>query len=208
LIPLDSPGLTVRPIATIEGWHNVNEVFLQDVRVPVGNRVGAEGQGWDYGKFILGRERLGAANTANIRRFMQRTRDLVLRELDHPADRSRRDVLLMRLLRIEAEIAATRALGLQAVDKVMSRNSLGVTPSILKLVSSRLYQEISEIALEVLGPTHAAHFAPTEDQDDDPRFGDTIWLQNFLFMRVRTIYGGSNEVQKNVMARTLFPDIR
>lgn len=208
LIPLDSPGLEIQPIATIDGWHHVNEVFLRDVRVPAGNLVGAEGQGWSYGKFLLGRERLGAANTAPIRRLLERTRGLVRRELAASEFAGRRQALLARLISIESEIAGVREMSLRAVDDVMAGKPLGTAASVLKVASSRLFQEISEVALEVLGPAHAARFARHDDDDDREGFDEVIWLQNYLFMRVRTIYGGSNEVQKNVIAADLFPGIR
>jgi alkylation response protein AidB-like acyl-CoA dehydrogenase len=204
LIPLRSKGLVVRPIRTIDGWHHVNEVFLNDVEVPIRNRVGDEGSGWSYGKFLLQRERLSSANTSPLAQFMERTRRLIAVELTGEGNRRRRETLEMRLLRIEAEIAGQRELGLRAIDDVMNRRPLGLTTSVLKLASSRIFQQISEISLEVVGPRLTSRFPVSEGAEASDEIHGITWLQNYLFLRSRTIVGGTNEVQKNVVARELF----
>jgi len=201
LIPLDSPGITIRPIRTIDNWHHVNEVFLDEVRVPVANRVGEEGQGWGYGKFLLNHERLAGANVAPLIRQLQRTRALVAEEFVDSVDAARRAELERRLLLVEAEIAGVRALGHEAVEATVRRQPLGNTASIIKLVSASLMQRLDEIALDATGRRLAGRFRPI---DDNAAPDGMEWLQNYLYGRVRTIYGGSDEVQKNVLARTLF----
>jgi alkylation response protein AidB-like acyl-CoA dehydrogenase len=203
LIPVRSKGLTVRPIRTIDGWHHVNEVFLDNVEVPQENRVGEEGSGWSYGKFLLQHERLNSANTSPLFQLVLRTRELVARELAGTEHRRRREALEMRLLRVEAELSGQRELGLRAIDDVMNRRPLGLTTSILKLTSSRIYQQLSEIAVEVVGPEVTSRFPISEAASENDVEG-ILWLQNYLYLRARTIVAGTSEVQKNVLARELF----
>lgn len=202
LIPLDSPGITIRPIATIDGWHHVNEVFLDGVRVPVANRIGAEGQGWSTGKFLLDRERLAGANVAPMLRELARTRRLVAEELPGDGQRTRREALDARLLACEAELRSARALGQEAVAAAMAGRPLGLLPSVMKLATSHALQRVSEVALDATGGRLGARFravAPGTEEEPGP-----TWVRNYLYGRVRTIYGGSSEVQRNLIARQLF----
>jgi alkylation response protein AidB-like acyl-CoA dehydrogenase len=204
LIPLRSPGITVRPVPTIDGWHHVNEVFLDDVRVPAANRIGEEGKGWTYGKFLLDRERLGGANVAPAFRFLDRARALVAAELQGPQHRLKREMLEMRLLQIEAELRGARELGLAAIDDVMNGRPLGIAPSVLKLSTSEAMQRTSQVALDAVGQRLATRFRPVDASGPNAEVGEIEWLQNYLYLRAKTIFGGSSEVQKNVIARQLF----
>jgi alkylation response protein AidB-like acyl-CoA dehydrogenase len=204
LIPLDSPGITIRPIATIDGWHHVNEVFLDNVRVPVANRVGEEGQGWTYGKFLLDRERLGGANVAPMLKTVERTRALLAAELAHDADRTKREMLDQRLLAAEAELLGARALGQEAIEAVMEGRPLGLLPSVLKLSTSHAAQRVSDVALDAVGAQLASRFRRVDGSGPNADAPGVEWVQNYLYGRVRTIYGGSSEVQKNVIAKQLF----
>lgn len=202
LIPLSSPGITIRPIRTIDGWHHVNEVFLDAVRVPGENRIGEENKGWTYGKFLLERERLGGANMAPAFKALERTRALVLSELAAPQERMKRDLLLHRLLSLEAELLGARQMGQAAIDDVMNNRPLGLTSSLLKLGTSALMQQISEVALDAVGERLASRFRRADTAN--ATVPDIEWVQNYMYQRARTVYGGSSEVQKNVIARQLF----
>ncbi|HWT08028.1 MAG TPA: acyl-CoA dehydrogenase family protein [Roseomonas sp.] len=204
LIPLDSPGISIRPIRTIDGWHHVNEVFLDTVRVPVANRVGEEGQGWTYGKFLLERERLGGANVAPALRNLERTRALLAQELAAPRHGLKRSTLEERLLMAEAELRGAQALGQEAIAAVMEGRSLGLLPSVLKLATSVTSQHVAEIALDAVGERLAPRFRPTDAAGPNAEAPGIEWVQNYMYGRVRTIYGGSSEVQKNVIAKQLF----
>lgn len=204
LIPLDSPGISIRPIRTIDGWHHVNEVFLDNVRVPVANRVGEEGQGWTYGKFLLERERLGGANVAPALRNLERTRALLAQELAAPRHGLKRSTLEERLLMAEAELRGAQALGQEAIAAVMEGRSLGLLPSVLKLATSVTSQHVGEIALDAVGERLAPRFRPTDAAGPNAEAPGIEWVQNYMYGRVRTIYGGSSEVQKNVIAKQLF----
>lgn len=204
LIKLDSPGISIRPIRTIDGWHHVNEVFLDNVRVPVANRVGEEGQGWTYGKFLLERERLGGANVAPMLKNLERTRALLAQELAAPRHALKRSTLEERLLMAEAELRGAQALGQEAIAATMEGRSLGLLPSVLKLSTSVTSQHVAEIALDAVGERLAPRFRPTDAAGANAEAPGIEWVQNYMYGRVRTIYGGSSEVQKNVIAKQLF----
>jgi alkylation response protein AidB-like acyl-CoA dehydrogenase len=204
LIPLDSPGITIRPIRTIDGWHHVNEVFLDQVRVPVANRIGEEGQGWTYGKFLLDRERLGNANIAPHRKALERVRELVNRELGGEARAAERELLQHRLLRAEAELLGASELGRESVEAAIGGRSLGLMPSVIKLGTSVTMQTISQVALDAVGERLTPRFARLDGEGPNAEAPGIEWVQNYMYARVRTIYGGSSEVQKNVIAKQLF----
>ena len=204
IIPLKARGITVRPIRTIDGWLHVNEVFLDNVEVPLSDCIGDVGSGWKYGKFLLARERLNSANTAPLFQYLSRTRHLIAEKLAQPKHRARRAALELRLLNVEAELRGIRELGLEAIEAVMSKTPITTQPSVLKVTSSRLYQTITEIGAEVVGPEFAARMPLQEGSAFDEHEQATLWIQNYFYSRVRTIYGGSDEVQKNMVARELF----
>ena len=204
IIPIKSRGIAVRPIRTIDGWLHVNEVFLDNVEVPLSDCIGDVGSGWKYGKFLLARERLNSANTAPLFQYLSRTRHLIAEKLVQPKHQARRAALELRLLNVEAELRGIRELGLEAIEAVMSKTPITTQPSVLKLTSSRLYQTITEIGAEVVGPEFAARMPLQEGSAFDENEQATLWIQNYFYSRVRTIYGGSDEVQKNMVARELF----
>jgi alkylation response protein AidB-like acyl-CoA dehydrogenase len=204
LIPMDSPGILVRPIRTIDGMHNVNEVFFDNVRVPVANRIGEEGKAWAYGKFLLSHERLGGANVAPLLRLLARTRRMVAEEFRDDPDHPQKAELERRILRAEAEIQGVRALGRRAIEDIVRKRPLGSVSSVIKLLSSNLMQTLDEIGLDATGRRLASRFRTVGDDRANADEAGVEWLRNFLHGRARTIYGGSSEVQKNVLARTLF----
>jgi len=204
LIPLNSPGITIRPIRTIDGWHHVNEVFLDNVRVPVANRIGEEGQGWTYGKFLLERERLGGANIAPHRMALERVREMVGKELAGEGRRAERDLLNHRLLLAEAELLGASELGRESIEAAIDGKSLGMLPAVIKLSTSVTMQTISQIALDAVGERLAPRFRRIDGEGSNAEAPGIEWVQNYMYARVRTIYGGSSEVQKNVIAKQLF----
>ena len=205
LLPMDTPGVTVRPIHTIDNWHHVNEVFFSDVRVPVANRVGEEGRAWDYGKYLLQHERLGAGSAiGQLGRSLERMRELIAAELPAPEDAVRRRSLEERLLVEEAELMALRELGRSSVAALMEGRPLGNAPSVLKLASSEMVQRISEIGLDAAGRRLAARFVPVDGAGPNAANEGVETIHNYLYLRSRTIVAGTTEVQKNLIARALF----
>lgn len=205
LLPMDSPGITVRPIPTIDGWHHVNEVFFSDVRVPVVNRVGEEGRAWDYGKYLLQHERLGAASAiGQLTRSLERMRFLVATELAGAADAVHRRALEERLLAEEAELMALRELGRASTIALIEGRPLGDAPSVLKVASTEMTQRISAIGLDAVGRRLAGRFVPVDGTGLNATDDGADVIHNYLYLRSRTVVAGTTEVQKNLIARSLF----
>lgn len=203
LIPLNSPGVTIRPIPTIDGWHHVNEVFLEDVRVPVGNRIGEEGRAWTYAKYLLDRERVGASAIPQLKQLLKSARAAVATQLAGSNEQRARHALQERLLHAEAELDGARELAVKAIDDALHGRPLGSRPSALKLKCSLLSQEIVAIGMDAVGADTASRFLGVKGEADDER-RDANWLHNYLFFRSKTIAGGTSEVLLNVIARDLF----
>lgn len=201
LIPVKSKGITVRPIRTLDGFHHVNEVFLDDVEVPVENRLGDEGDGWTVAKYLLGHERLSSANTAGLFKAFAALKALVESELSAPSQRRRREAALARMAVIEARMIGLREQGRQAVADTMEGRPLGIAPSVMKLIASELVQEIDEMILGIVGPEVIAQFYP--DGETAGYDAKVLAIRNYLLHRANTIYGGSSEVQRDMIAREL-----
>ena len=192
LIDMTSPGLTVRPIKLIDGGVEVNEVFFEDVRVPVANLVGEENKGWTYAKFLLGNERVGVAPVGSTKSMLGRAKALVADRLDDP-------YLSARIAELETELLALELTALRVVA-----NSADGKPhpasSVLKLRGTQLQQAVTELFVDLAGPGGIASGA-----DDDSLV--PAWAQvatpRYLNFRKASIYGGSNEVQRQIIAGTI-----
>jgi alkylation response protein AidB-like acyl-CoA dehydrogenase len=206
LIPLSSLGIRVQPIRTIDAWHHVNEVFLDEVRVPVENRLGEENQGWRCAKFLLDRERLAPAIVLRLARLL----DQVSLQVQAVSERERAPGLVSafaeRLAVAEAEVRAARELLRSAIDDEMRGELRAAKSSALKLHCSELAQRIIGIAFDALGARRAARFVPLDADgvEQVAEDAESNMIHNYLFYRSRTIAGGTSEVQKNVIARELF----
>ena len=199
LIDMDTPGISVRPIPTIDGWHHVNETFLDNVRVPANRLLGEEGQGWACAKYLLERERLPPASVAQLIRQWRRVARLLT---DHSQAQPQRDFssLEHRMAVLAAQIKGAREMLTVAIDAMMRGEPLGAQPSALKQACSTIIQSLTQIALLITGPAGAQQFI----QADETPLPDGLWAQNYLFSRSKTIAGGTTEVQLNVIARSLF----
>lgn len=206
LVPMNTPGIEVRPIPTIDHWHHVNEVFLNDVRVPCENLVGAEGEGWKCAKFLLDRERLSPATVPRLARLAEQVEELLMerRGADPAAGASPSfHALLERLYMAQAGVKGAREMLLSAIQEEMLGTLAASKSSALKLFCSELSQQIIGIALDIAGPAYTARLVAStgaEQGIDLPR----ELVHTYLFYRSRTIAGGTSEVQKNVIARDLF----
>lgn len=201
LIDMNTPGIEVRPIRTIDGMHHLNEVFFTDVRVPVENLVGNENDGWTYAKFLLGNERAGIAGVtrtsgdiARLREWAASTEHFVDPPINDPRIAQRLDDLEQRL----AKLAALEARALESPSQSMEAMRL-VAP--LKLLGTELSQDVSELALDIAGP--AALPRPAENRVHPYGQEGEHAMSVFLFGRAQSIYGGTNEVQKNILAKMM-----
>ena len=206
LVPLDTPGIEVRAIHTIDQWHHVNEVFLNDVRVPVKNLVGVEGEGWKCAKFLLDRERLSPATVPRLARQLEQVAELLAQKMQaHPGLPSIH-ALQERLFLAQASTRGARQMLLSAIQEEMQGTLASSKSSALKLHTSELSQQIVGIAFDIAGPEYAARLVPEVEAPDgsDDLDIERQLTHTYLFYRSRTIAGGTSEVQKNVIARDLF----
>lgn len=193
LIDLDTPGITMRPIKLIDGGVEVNEVFFEDVRVPADQLVGEENQGWTYAKFLLGNERTGIAGVG-------RTKVRLAEVKRHARERGLLDDPLFsaRLAEIENELLALELTQMRVVSGSADGKPNPVS-SVLKLRGSQLSQAATELPVDVAGVDAIPNRAGDIESPD--------WAQRaapvYLNYRKTSIYGGSNEVQRNIIASTI-----
>jgi alkylation response protein AidB-like acyl-CoA dehydrogenase len=199
LIDMSSPGVTVRPIELIDGGHEVNEVWFEDVRVPVGNLVGEENKGWDYAKFLLGNERVGVAPVGSTKRTLSQAKEYA--RTAGPGGTSLLDdpLVAAQIADLENELLALELTALRVVA-----NSADGKPhpasSVLKLRGTELQQAVTELFVDLAGPLALASGAG--DGSDVPDWA-RVTTPNYLNFRKASIYGGSNEVQRQIIAGTI-----
>jgi alkylation response protein AidB-like acyl-CoA dehydrogenase len=199
VFPMDSPGVTLRPIELVDGSFEVNEVFFSDVRVPAENLVGEENHGWDYAKFLLGNERVGIARIGSTKRMLARAKEHARGVtagggslLDDPRTAA-------RIAELENELIALELTAL----RVVAHSSDGrphPTSSVLKLRGSELQQAATELVLDIAGPLGVAAFAG--DGSDVPGWARSAGPEYLNYRKV-SIYGGSNEVQRSIIAGSI-----
>jgi alkylation response protein AidB-like acyl-CoA dehydrogenase len=205
LIDMRSPGVTVRPIRTLDGGHDVNEVWLDNVRVPVGNLVGEENAGWTYAKYLLGHERTGIAGLGHCRRELDAIQALLAGSADDGAlldeDPRWRD----RVSRLEIDILALEMLLLRVA--AASDGTPGPETSMLKIRGSEIQQDLAMLRMELAGPDAWPYDPSWLEADTDADVpgpdGAARTSAAYVDMRKTSIYGGTTEVQKNIIARML-----
>ena len=200
LIDMTSPGVTVRPIELIDGGREVNEVWFEDVRVPVENLVGEENAGWGYAKFLLGNERVGVAPVGATKRVLAQAKDFARSvTTDDGATLLEDPLTAARFAELENELLA---LDLTAARVVATSADGKPHPasSVLKLKGTELQQAVSELVVDLAGPASLASGADSGSEVAD-------WARRatpvYLNLRKASIYGGSNEVQRQIIAKTI-----
>ncbi|GAC1553255.1 MAG: pimeloyl-CoA dehydrogenase large subunit [Beijerinckiaceae bacterium] len=210
LVDMKMPGITVRPIVTIDGGAEVNEVFFDDVRVPVENRVGEENKGWDYAKFLLGNERVGIARVGVSKERLRRIRELASSQMDHGRPLIELPRFREKLAAVEIELKALEMTQLRVVAAEAKRAKGKPDPasSILKIKGSEIQQATTELLMEVVGPYALPYRQEHEEEEGwneppvGPDWASTIAPTYFNTRKV-SIYGGSNEIQKNIIAKAI-----
>ena len=197
LIDMDSPGLTVTPILGLAGEHEFNQVFFDDVRVPIANRVGAEHDGWATAKRLMQLARSNNTPAALVRRALRRTM-IALAGVDGDDGAS----LRRRLAGLEIELEAFEQLELAALPSGRPTAGDQTTSSMLKLVGSELHQKVAELAVEIAGPQAAAGLAAV-GVDGEALDAGARAMAKHLAVRAATVYSGSSETQRNVIARQI-----
>jgi alkylation response protein AidB-like acyl-CoA dehydrogenase len=203
LIDMKSPGVTVRPIITIDGSHEVNDVFLENVRVPVENLVGKENEGWTYAKFLLGNERTSMASIGRSTRYLNRLKQIVKAEFQE-SDLAYFE-FIKEIARIELDVLALEATELRIIAQMARGIDPGAAASLFKIRGTEIFQNITELTHRAIGnyglairehPVSANRFMP------GPEYGHTA-SEHYLNARKLSIYGGSNEIQRNIIAKAV-----
>ena len=208
MIDMKTPGITVRPIQTIDGGSEVNEVFFDDVKVPAENLIGQENKGWDYAKFLLGNERTGIARVGASKARIRRLKELAGLEQAGGKPLMADERFRAKITAVEVELKALEMTELRVVAARTKSNKPDPASSILKIKGSEIQQSITELLLEVVGPYALPYQTPHDESErwNEPPIGPD-WAgplaPQYFNTRKTTIYGGSNEIQKNIIAKAI-----
>jgi alkylation response protein AidB-like acyl-CoA dehydrogenase len=206
LIDMNSPGVTVKEIRTMDGYRHVNEVWLEDVRVPVANLIGEEGGGWTYAKYLLKNERTAGACVGMAWHALHRLRELAQQAApdgSRPIDSA---LLNNRIGMLELRYLALEKTAYRAVGAMMDGTENGGEASLIKLRGTELYQDIAESLVDLLGAAgiafdpaalHSAGLPPLGPDDA----GGII--KDHFYNRAATVFGGSSEIQRNIIAKAV-----
>jgi len=207
LIDMDNPSVTVSPIITIDGNHEVNEVHFDNVRVPIENRIGEEGKGWTYAKLLLTHERTNIAKVAISKSRLKTLKSLADKTCDHGDSLLDNSAFSQKVAEIEIELLATEYTELRALSSISTGEAPGPESSILKMKGTQVGQLIDELFVELAGyygmPFIKKQFmsgftgktvGPNASVNSMPRYFNT---------RKSSIYAGSNEIQKNIICKTV-----
>ena len=199
LIDMKTPGISVRPTRLLDGSYEVNEIWFDNVRVPVANRVGDENAGWTYAKYLLGHERTNIAGIGASQRELRR-----LKQMAAGIERDGRPLLedavfATRIVEVELELKALEITNLRVIFAEAQNHAPGPEASILKIRGTEIMQRITELQVEALGARALIAESPGRDLGEDvPRA-----VEAYLNQRKLTIFGGSNEIQRNIIAQMI-----
>ncbi len=197
LVDMKTPGVTVRPIITLDGAHEVNEVWLEDVKVPMANLIGEENKGWTYAKFLLGHERTNIAGIGIAKRELARLKRIAEAEgrLDDP-------LFAARVAQVEIDLMALEITNLRVLageTRAERENKApGPEASILKIKGTEIQQAISELMMQAVG----AYALPFKQSDVGPDYATNLGA-GYCNLRKLSIFGGSNEIQKNIISQMI-----
>jgi len=204
LIDMKTPGITVRPIITMDGSHEVNEVFLEEVKVPAENLIGEENKGWTYAKFLLGNERSGIAGVARSKKAIERLKKLANAELVDGTPLMKTDEFSRKVAEVEIDLSALEVTELRTLAAESRGRGPGPEASILKIKGTEIQQRITELAVEAVGNyalVEAPRLEVTGNEFVPGPEGSQGLAQDYFNMRKTSIYGGSNEIQHNIIAK-------
>jgi pimeloyl-CoA dehydrogenase large subunit len=210
LIDMKTPGITVRPIQTIDGGREVNEVFFDEVKVPVENLVGQEHRGWDCAKFLLGNERTGIARVGYSKQRVQRIKELAAKVMAGDKPLIDDEHFREKVAAVEVDLKALEMTQMRVLAEDSKRKDKLPNPmsSILKIRGSEIQQATTALLMEVAGPLALPYQMESEDAahgSNEP--DDTDWAApaapSYFNYRKTSIYGGSNEIQRNILAKAV-----
>tara|TARA_Y100000992_G_scaffold144238_1_gene95782 strand:- start:538 stop:1719 length:1182 start_codon:yes stop_codon:yes gene_type:complete len=201
LIDMSSPGITVKPIITIDGRHSLNEVLFENVSVPVENLIGEQDKGWTYAKALLAHERTNMAEVADSKRMLTELKDKASKSIGGGRCLADDQVFQKQVSDVELDLMALEYTELRALASIAEKGMPGPESSLLKIKGTEISQQLHELHLKVAAH-HGGAIALTEEQYDEIKVGSDA-RNRYLYGRAATIYGGSNEVQRNVIAKAV-----
>ena len=205
LVDMKTPGITVRPIQTIDGGHEVNEVFFDDVRAPLDALVGQENKGWDYAKFLLANERNGIARVGISKARLDRVRELAKIPVYGSGPKIDDPFFRAKLAAVEVELKALEMTQMRVISNRRNDGKPDPASSVLKIKGSEIQQATTELLMEVVGP-YALPYEDPDDRGNEPPVGfdwaAPIAPAYFNYRKV-SIYGGSNEIQRGIIAKAI-----
>ncbi len=205
LFDMRSPGVTVRPIQLIDGGHEVNEVFFDNVRVPADQLVGEENKGWSYAKYLLGQERTSIARVGFTRTQVARIKTIAKRTHRKSGTMWDDPVFRRRVTELEVELKALEMTQLRVVTAEGKHKSNVPNPitSVLKIKGSDLQQTATELLLELLGPAALASKHAGTSAHQNLQFDEQAIVGTYFNWRKVSIFGGSNEIQRNIISKAI-----
>tara|TARA_B110000211_G_scaffold206338_1_gene241268 strand:+ start:1909 stop:3102 length:1194 start_codon:yes stop_codon:yes gene_type:complete len=205
LIDMKTPGVTVKPIVTIDGKHSLNEVHFENVLVPTDNLIGEQDKGWTYAKALLAHERTGMAEVADSKRMLRTLKQRATEEVNGGEAMINDPVFQLRLSDIEMELMALEYTELRVFASMAGGGMPGPESSLLKIKGTEISQAIHELQLQLAGSYGGALQAIQGDLSSDELGHDYAHEARgkYMYGRAATIYGGSNEVQRNVIAKAV-----
>jgi len=198
LIDMKTPGITVRPLKLMDGGHEVNEVFFDEVRVPAENLVFEEGKGWTVAKYLLGYERMNTGRIGASKRDLERLKELAARETKNGEPLLEDARFRDRLSRIEIELMALEITNLRFLDQLRGGRPPGAEVSLLKIKGTEIQQALTELMMQAMGPL--AQPLATDETDGFEAL-DAAFAARYCNYRKTSIYAGSNEIQRNIIAK-------
>jgi alkylation response protein AidB-like acyl-CoA dehydrogenase len=211
LIDMKSPGITVRPITLLDGGHEVNEVWFENVRVPLENRIGEENRGWTYAKFLLGHERTNIAGIGGAKRELARLKRIASDERRQGRPLIEDPLFAAQIAQVEIDLWALEITNLRVLSAERRSAASGPEASILKIKGTEIQQSISELMMRAVGPYALPfrreameagwQFDPGREPPG-PRYAATLAAAYFN-QRKLSIFGGTNEIQKNIISKMI-----
>jgi len=205
LIDMRSPGVTVRPIVTLDGEHEVNEVWFEDVEVPAENLVGEEGRGWTYAKFLLAHERSGIAGVGASKRELRMLKYIASSETRNGRPLIEDVRFRDRIARVEIDLMALEITNLRMLAAEREGRAPGAEVSMLKIKGTEIQQALTELMMDAVGPYALPHLPDAWGdhwlgEHVGPAYAAPLAARYFNHRKV-SIYGGSNEIQRNIVAQ-------
>lgn len=202
LIDMRAPGVTVRPIAILDGLPHVSDVFLDDVEVPVENRIGGEGRGWECAKYLLGFERIQIAEVPQSKRLLATLKRVAAREMKGGQPLADDARFAVRVAQVEIELLAHEVTVLRTLAEFAAGRAPGARASMLKIVGAQVRQRLTDLIVEALCP-QVLGYQPAMLDLPGPAGEAAAQMAHWLYSRASSIYGGSNEIQKNILAKAV-----